>query len=95
MKDLEKVEEFSKKIICMADEYGLTVEELKSAADMAKTIACHSYVSKGSIERHDFLSVYLATGNPFEANKITDGMSPLKSLKRAFRDLTTGGNHGN
>lgn len=95
MKDLEKVEEFSKKIVCMAAKDGLTVEELEKAANMASTIACHSDVSKESIERHDFLSIYLATGNPFETNKITEGRSPLESLKRAFHHLTAGGNHGN
>lgn len=57
----EKTEEFAKKIINLAADEGLTVREVRKAADTVKAIADYSMVDKESAERPDYPSRHIVT----------------------------------
>lgn len=57
----EKTEEFSKKIIGLAADEGLTVRELCKAVDTAKAIADYSVVDKNSVKKSDYPSRHIVT----------------------------------
>lgn len=54
-----KSEKFAKKIIKLAAEEGLTVGELYSAADMAKSISDNSTVEWEAVAKSDFPSRHI------------------------------------
>ena len=59
MNYMKKAETFAKKIVQLASEEELTINEFAKALDMAKGISVNSMVEKGSIERIDFPSAHI------------------------------------
>lgn len=59
MNYMDKSTAFAKKIIRLASEEGLTINELVRAADMAKGISVNSTVESGCIEKTDFPSDHI------------------------------------
>lgn len=59
MNYMKKAETFAKKIVQLASEEELTINEFAKALDMAKGISVNSMVEKGSIERIDFPSDHI------------------------------------
>lgn len=55
----KKTEEFSKKIINLAVEEGMTVRELHSAVNMVKSISDNSMVDREAISKTDFPSTHI------------------------------------
>lgn len=58
---LEKTEEFAKKIIRLAAEEKLTVNELYKSADIAKAVADNSTVEREAVQKTDFPSAHIDT----------------------------------